>query len=175
MRRLVLFRHAKSDWSNPRLPDEERPLAPRGLRDAPRMGAWLAARGIVPDKVLVSPAQRAQQTWELARRRLGADVPTETVEMLYAFGDHRPLLEAARRFGGEAQTLMLVGHNEAMHDLAETLARTGDEAQLKRLRKKFPTAAIAVIDLPIDDWRALSPTTPGGLVHHVRPKDLRQR
>ena len=172
MRRLVLFRHAKSDWSNPRLPDEERPLAPRGLSDAPRMGAWLAAQGIVPDKVLVSPARRVQQTWALARRRLGADVPAETAEMLYAFGDHRPLLEVARRFGGDARTLMLVGHNEAMHDLAETLAKTGDEAQLKQLRRKFPTAAIAVIDLPIDDWRDLSPNTPGRLAHYMRPKEL---
>ena len=172
-RRLVLFRHAKSDWSNPSLPDEERPLAPRGLRDAPRMGAWLAEHGIVPDRALVSPARRAQQTWELARRKLGVEVPAETVELLYAFGDYRPLMEAARRYGREAQTLMLVGHNEAMHDLAETLAQTGDEEQLKRLRKKFPTAAVAVIDLPTDDWQALSPATPGRLVHYVRPKELR--
>ena len=174
-RRLVLFRHAKSDWANPRLADEERPLAARGLRDAPRMGAWLATRGIVPDKALVSPARRARQTWELAKTRLGAEVPTETLEMLYAFGSPRPLIEAARRFGGDARTLMLVGHNEAMHDLAETLAQTGDAAQLKRLRKKFPTAAIAVIDLPIAEWFDLSDLTPGHLVHYARPKDLGQR
>ena len=171
-RRLVLFRHAKSDWSNPSLPDEERPLNPRGLRDAPRMGAWLKRRGIVPDKALVSPARRARQTWELAKARLGAEVPAETVEMLYAFGSHRPLIEAVRRYGGDAQTLMLVGHNEAMHELAATLAKIGDEEQLKRLRKKFPTAAIAVIDLPIAEWFELSDLTPGHLVHHVRPKDL---
>ncbi len=174
MRRLVLFRHAKSDWSNPRLTDEERPLDPRGLRDAPRMGEWLAAHGIVPDRALVSPARRAQQTWELARARLGAEVPAETVEMLYSFGSHRPLMEAVRRFGGDARTLMLVGHNEAMHELAETLAKTGDARQLKRLRKKFPTAAVAVIDLPVAEWFELSDLAPGHLVHHVRPKDLRQ-
>ncbi len=172
-RRLVLFRHAKSDWSNPLLPDEERPLAERGLRDAPRMGAWLRARGVVPDKALVSPAARAQQTWEMARTRLGADVPAETVEMLYAFATPRPLLEAARRFGEDARTLMLVGHNEAMHELAVALAKTGEEAALKRLRKKFPTAAVAVIDLPIAEWFELSDLTPGHLVHYVRPKDLR--
>ena len=173
MRRLVLFRHAKSDWSNPLLSDEERPLAERGLRDAPRMGAWLRARGVVPDKALVSPAARAQQTWELARTRLGTDVPAETVEMLYAFATPRPLLEAARRFGEDARTLMLVGHNEAMHELAVALAKTGEEADLKRLRKKFPTAAVAVIDLPIAEWFELSELTPGQLVHYVRPKDLR--
>jgi len=172
-RRLVLLRHAKSDWSNPRLADEKRPLNPRGLRDAPRMGAWLKRRGIVPDKALVSPARRAQQTWELARARLGAEVPAETVEMLYAFGSHRPLMEAARRFGGDARTLMLVGHNEAMHELAETLAKSGDEATLRRLRKKFPTAAVAVIDLPIAEWFELSDLTPGHLVHYIRSKDLR--
>ncbi len=174
-RRLVLFRHAKSDWGSPYLPDEERPLAARGLSDAPRMGGWLRRRGIVPDKVLVSPALRARQTWELAQTLLGHDVPAETVEMLYAFASPRPLLEATKRFGEDARTLMLVGHNEAMHELAVALAKTGDEQQLRRLRKKFPTAAIAIIDLPIDEWFELSDLTPGRLVHYARPKDLGQR
>ena len=171
-RRLMLFRHAKSDWSNPRLPDEERPLAARGLRDAPRTGAWLAAQGLVPDRALVSPARRAQQTWALAQAELGREVPAQTVDMLYTFATPRPLIEAVRRFGCDAQTLMLVGHNEALHELAASLAQTGDARQLKRLRKKFPTAAIAVIDLPIDHWPALSERTPGHLVHYMRPKDL---
>ena len=171
-RRLVLFRHAKSDWSDPWRADRARPLAPRGLRDAPRMGMWLKRMGIVPQRVLLSPAQRAVQTWAGARDALGEDVPVYTDERLYVFDDHRPLIDVIREKGGDAHTLMIVGHNEALHDLAVALARTGEEAALKRLRKKFPTAAVAVIDLPIDDWRALEEATPGRLVHFMRPKAL---
>ena len=172
-RRLMLLRHAKSSWDNPVLDDIDRPLAPRGLRDAPLMGRFMRREGLIPDRVLCSPALRARQTWELAQQALGAQPPLEVVEMLYAFGDGRPLLQAARRFGGEARTLLLVGHNEAMHELAVALAQSGEDATLQRLRKKFPTAALAVIDLPIAGWEELSGFVAGRLVRYVRPKDLR--
>jgi phosphohistidine phosphatase len=61
-RRLLIMRHAKSDWGTPGEPDFDRPLAKRGQRDAPRMGEWLRAQGLVPDLVLASPARRAQET-----------------------------------------------------------------------------------------------------------------
>ncbi len=172
-RRLMLLRHAKSDWSNPLLDDHDRPLATRGLRDAPLMGRFMRRQKLAPDRVLCSTATRARQTWELAAEALGAEAPVEYVEMLYAFGGPQPLIGAARRFGGDAATLLLVGHNEAMHELAAALARHGDAAALKRLRKKFPTAALAVIDLPIANWEELGTLTQGRLALYVRPKDLR--
>ena len=175
-RRLMLLRHAKSDWSDFRLQDHERPLAARGMRDAPLIGAWMRRHGLLPEKALVSTAVRARQTWELVREVLGtAGMRTEQqhLEMLYAFDSPRPLLQAIRRHGGDAKTLLLVGHNEAMHELAVLLAARGDPHALKRLRKKFPTAALAVIDLPISRWADISEDARGQLLHHVRPKDLR--
>jgi len=172
-RRLMLLRHAKSDWSSAWLDDHDRPLAERGLRDAPLMGRWMRRQGLIPDKVLCSTATRARQTWELASQAFSPPPPVAHVEMLYAFSSIRPLLLAARRFGADARTLLLVGHNEAMHELACALARRGEARALKRLHKKFPTAALAVIDLPIDAWEELSDFTAGTLAHYVKPKDLR--
>ncbi len=177
MRRLILMRHAKSSWGDPLLDDHERPLAERGLRDAPRMGAWLRARGIVPDLVLCSTAVRARQTCELVLGALGApaiDTPVRHLRQLYAFSSPEPLLRAIRDHGGMARALMLVGHNEAMHDLALLLARAGEKEALERLGKKFPTAAIAIHDIDIDDWRALSPASDSRLAHLMRPRELRR-
>ncbi len=178
-RRLMLLRHAKSDWSNPRLDDHERPLAARGVRDAPLMGAFMLRHGLKPDKALVSTALRARQTWELVRDVLqgkendGPGAAAEHVAMLYAFDNPQPLLEAIRRHGGDARTLLLVGHNEAMHELAMLLAADGDDHAMRRLHEKFPTAALAVIDLPLENWQEIGKNTKGRLLHHVRPKDLR--
>ncbi len=175
-RRLMLLRHAKSDWSDPSLGDHDRPLAARGLRDAPLMGAHLRRLGLMPARALVSTAVRARQTWELVRDALGPAaraLPVEHSAMLYAFDSPRPLLQAIRRFGEDADPLLLVGHNEAMHALATLLAAHGDARALKRLRAKFPTAALAVIDLPISRWADISEDARGQLLHHVRPKDLR--
>ena len=61
-RQLIIMRHAKSAWDTDAATDFERPLAKRGQRDAPRMGAWLQEQGIVPDFVVSSPAKRARQT-----------------------------------------------------------------------------------------------------------------
>ncbi len=172
-KRLLLMRHAKSDWSDPWLADRERPLAPRGERDALRMGLWLRETSLVPDKVIVSPARRAVQTWRGVSTALDRTVPVEVDARLHVFDDHGPLLEAIRENGGDAHILLVIGHNEAVHDLALTLARTGNAAALERLRKSFPTAAVAVIDLPGAQWPTLRERTPGRLVHLMRPKDLR--
>jgi len=174
MRRLILMRHAKSSWDDPALDDFERPLKNRGLRDAPMMGRWLAEQDLKPEKVLCSPALRARMTCELALDALGAAPPVEHIEQLYTFGSPRPLIDAIRKAGGAAETLMLVGHNEALHDLALLLARDGEKKPLKRLRKKFPTAAVAAFELDIDGWEQLSPAATGTLTHYIRPKDLRK-
>jgi len=173
MRRLILMRHAKSSWDDPLLDDHDRPLAERGLRDAPRMGAWLRAQGLVPDAALCSTALRARQTCDLALHALGRDVPVKHLPQLYTFSSPQPLLQAIRAHGDGAPTLMLVGHNEAMHELALLLACEGEEKPLKRLKKKFPTAAVAILELDIDEWAALKPGTSGRLRHYIRPKDLR--
>jgi|CZKW01.1.fsa_nt_gi phosphohistidine phosphatase len=143
-RRLLLLRHAKSAW--PDVADHERPLAARGRRDAPAAGRWLRESGCVPDHVVCSTAQRARQTWQLAVAELGASPRVRFDERVYG-ATAGQLLDLAREAPLKAQTLLFVGHDPAMRELALTLAsaQAGDEGTLERVRFKFPTASIAVL------------------------------
>lgn len=172
MRTLVLLRHAKSDWGTPGLTDHDRPLAPRGLRDAPRMGRWMAREGLVPDAALSSTAVRARRTARLALDAAGA--PPEVLRLdgrLYgasAWGILRRAAEAARESGGE--TLLVVGHNPGLEDLVRGVR--GLSRRLASRRKLFPTAALAVISVrsPLSDLIALD----ADLRTLVRPRDLEE-
>jgi phosphohistidine phosphatase len=175
-RKLVLLRHAKSAW--PDVPDHERPLARRGERDAPVMGRWLRAAGHVPDQVLCSTARRARETWQLAQHGLGATPPVSFEEGVYQ-GSAVQLLDLIRRASPAVRTLLLVGHDPAMQELALTLAATtptpylGDVPPtdtLDRLRAKFPTAAIAVFEVP-GNWDQLVPGS-ARLTRFVTPREL---
>ncbi|MFI9273069.1 SixA phosphatase family protein [Kitasatospora sp. NPDC052896] len=140
-RRLVVLRHAKSAW--PDVPDEERPLADRGLRDAPAAGRWLREAGIRPDAVVCSPTLRTRQTWELVSGELGA--PPERLvfdERVYGAGGAR-LLEVVRQLPDEWRCVLLVGHQPGVQELV--LALAGDVGG--KVARKFPTAGIAVLAL----------------------------
>ena len=171
MRRLLLMRHAKSSWENSMLADHDRPLAPRGLRDAPRMGCWMVRNGFLPDRILCSMARRARQTCKAVRAQLPDPPELVILPQLYEFGRIRPLLDAIARHGGESRTLLVVGHNEALHELARHLASSGSEADMNKLNGKFPTAAIAILELDGKDWpEALARR--GRLIRFMRPKKL---
>ena len=134
-RTLVLLRHAKSDWSHG-LPDRERPLAPRGRRQAPEAGRWIRDHLDPVDLAVVSPAARAQHTWQLVAAELG-DVTTRVDDRAYAAsGDE--LLAVVRELPDRARTVALVGHNPGLQDLLELL--TGEWFAL-------PTSAVAVLEL----------------------------
>jgi phosphohistidine phosphatase len=175
-RKLVLLRHAKSAW--PDVPDHERPLAGRGQRDAPVMGRWLRTAGHVPDQVLCSTARRARETWQLAHTRLGATPPVSLDEGVYQ-GSAVQLLDLIRRVSPAVGTLLVVGHDPAIQDLALTLAAPTPAAYLSdaappdaldRMRAKFPTAAIAVFEFA-GNWDQLGPGT-ALLTRFVTPRDL---
>jgi phosphohistidine phosphatase len=173
-RRLILLRHAKSAW--PGVPDHERPLAPRGRRDAPVAGRWLRDTGYLPDQVVCSTARRARETWELVRDGLGTTPPERYEREVYQ-ASAADLLGLARREPAEVGTLLLVGHNPAMHELALLLAGHGGGAppdggagSYERLRVKFPTGAIAVL-LTASTWHEFGPGT-GVLSAFVTPRDL---
>jgi phosphohistidine phosphatase len=174
-RNLVLFRHAKSAW--PDVPDHERPLAGRGIRSAPVMGRWLRDAGLVPDLVLCSTARRARETWQFAQAGLGASPPVSFEDRIYD-EDTPGLLALIHEVPPATGTLLLIGHNPAIEDLALTLASppgaTGPEAasadDLERMRAKFPTAAIAVLR-PAGTWRGLAPGR-ARLTAFVTPRDL---
>ena len=165
MRTLYLLRHAKSSWDDPELPDRERPLAPRGRRDAKRIAKHLRRLKIEPELVLCSAAVRAQETLDLLRPKL-ARASVRVEEQLYG-ASSETLLARIRSVPGEVGSVLLIGHNPGLQDLALVLASSG--AELERLEAKFPTAALAM--LAIARWSNLNPGD-AELVAYVVPRQL---
>jgi len=168
-RRLVLLRHAKSDW--PDVADHDRPLAKRGRRDAPRVGAWLRRSGYVPDAVVCSTARRARETWELAAGGLGASPPVRYEPRVYD-ATVLALLMLVRELPGDQRTVCLVGHNPGLAELAAGLAEHApdDRARLGRLTASFPTAAVAVLGFA-GAWAGVEPGE-GRLLAFAVPADM---
>jgi phosphohistidine phosphatase len=159
---LHLVRHAKSSWDDPFLDDVDRPLSERGRRDAALVAAELFRLGVSPALVLCSPARRTTETLAALAPCL-ADVATTRIEgALYGASD-RELLDVVRATAADVPSLMLIGHNPGMHDLALRLV---DEP-----RDKFPTCAVATIELD-EAWRAASAAN-ARLVRLLRPRELR--
>ena len=156
MRRLMLLRHAKSDWTRPGARDHERTLAPRGHEAAPRIGAYMARHGLMPDLVLCSTATRTRETWDLVAGAFPDPPPTTYEQRVYEAGAGT-LLDVIKETKPAVHGLLLVGHNPGLHDLAQRLIASGDVDMRQRLTEKFPTGALAVIDFAVDDWRKLHP------------------
>ena len=133
-RTLVVVRHAKSDWSN-ELPDDQRPLAARGRRDAPEIGRWIAGHVAAVDLVLCSPATRARQTWQLAGAGLDPEPPVRHDERIYT-SSPTGLLGVIDELPDDTGTVVLVGHNPSLTDLVTLLS--GQAHELK-------TSAVAVL------------------------------
>ena len=149
VRRLVLLRHAKSDW--PDVPDRERPLAKRGRREAPAAGRWLRDHGYQPDVVVCSVARRTRQTWELVAPELGGS-PAVTFDQRAYDAGARTLLYLARELPDSCRTALFIGHNPAVTDLANALAETPEGPP----HVHFATAALAVLEFA-GDWADLAP------------------
>jgi phosphohistidine phosphatase len=163
-RRLYLLRHAKSSWDQPELPDHDRPLAGRGRRATKALRRYLLEHDIAPELVLCSTARRARETLERIEPALGA--PTVRHEpALYAAGA-RALLDRLRHVPDAVASVMLVGHDPGIEELAETL--TGGP-----VASKFPTAALATLELPGASWRDTGPAT-AKLIAFVSPRDLKR-
>jgi phosphohistidine phosphatase len=176
MRRLMLFRHAKTESEAPSGRDQDRRLDSRGHRDAAEIGGWIARHPPFPDLVLVSHAVRAFQTWEIAWEAMKELVPEPGVELmpeLYG-ADVSQLLETIHEASAaDPKRLMLVGHNPGMHELALALAGKGDHAGRKALIENLPTSGLAIFDFDVDDWTDVA-FRRGRLVGFVSPKMLRQ-
>jgi phosphohistidine phosphatase len=169
MRRLMLLRHAKSDWTRGAR-DHERTLAPRGREAAPRIGAYMVHHGLIPDLVLCSTATRARETWDLVAKAFAAKLPVVHEERIYEAASNA-LLDVAKEAKNEVHALLLVGHNPGLHEFAQRLIASGDTDARARLTEKFPTGALAVIDFAVDDWRKLHPRS-GRLDRLVVPRTL---
>jgi phosphohistidine phosphatase len=167
-RRLVLLRHAKSDWPAGTA-DHDRPLAARGRHDAPRMGEEIARRGLRPQAVLVSTAARTKATWGLVSPFLGSVEPRYEPAVYDASSE--TLLRLVRDFDDETGTVMLLGHNPGLELLAATLIGGGPDRLRDRLGEKFPTCALAVIDFDEDSWADIRPGA-GRLALFLTPGDI---
>lgn len=140
-RRLLLIRHAQAAAASP---DRDRPLTDSGVRAARAIGTWLRESGFAPDRVLVSSALRAQQTWATVAESLGDD-PEPDVEQRIYDNTVEALLEVIAEAPGDAETIAVVGHNPSIGELAHALDDgAGNDAARRELHAGFPTGAVAV-------------------------------
>jgi len=165
---LWLLRHAKSSWDRPELDDHERPLAPRGARAAALLRDYLGAEGIHPDLLLCSSALRARETLTHILPALGSELVIRIERAVYR-SDAADLVGLLRQVADGVGSVMLIGHNPAVQELATTLAGSGDK--LSEVTSKFPTGALAEIEFPSDRWSALAEGS-GEVARFVIPRDL---
>jgi phosphohistidine phosphatase len=169
MKTLLLMRHAKSDWKDPELADQDRPLASRGRKGAALMAKYLKESGLEPSIVLCSSAVRARQTLEFLEPALPDSTTVKVEPKLYSAGS-KQLMTRVRRLSRTTPSVLIIGHNPAIQDLVLTLV--SEDPRSDQIRKKFPTAALAVFDASIEEWKDLGPGT-ASLVDFVTPKGLR--
>jgi phosphohistidine phosphatase len=159
---LVLLRHAKSAYPED-VPDHDRPLAERGVRQAALAGDWLRANQAAIDAVLCSTATRARET--LARS--GIDAPVRYVERLYG-ATPGTVIEEINRVSDDVNTLLVIGHEPTISEVAIVLAGADgtDTVALEGISAKFPTSAIAVLRVP-GQWEQVEPGSAAVVDFHV--------
>ncbi len=167
MRRLMLLRHAKTERAAPGERDRDRKLMKRGRADAPTIGAYMARHGLIPDLAVVSPAKRAQETWALVAGAFAKAPRMVSDERIYNANPYELIGVIGEK--RKAQTLVVVGHNPGLHDLAMQLIASGDVEMREQLNEKLPTSGLVVIDLPVNDWSLLRPHA-GRLERFVSPR-----
>ena len=169
--RLMIFRHAKAEKGAPGMRDRDRPLNPRGRKDAARMGAYMARHSLVPDVATVSPSLRTRETWDGLVSALPSGIPVEYEDRLY---DASPdaILAVLRETERAARSLLVLGHNPGLHETARRLIAAGDVEARERLNEGLPTSGLAVIDFAGDDWERLHPNS-GRLERFVTPRLLK--
>jgi phosphohistidine phosphatase len=170
MRRLLLLRHAKAERSEPGMQDLARALIDRGRKDAAKMGAYMAGHALVPDRVVISPAARVQETWKHAATAFRPAPAAMSAERLYDATPHG-ILDIVKDSPASAHTLLLIGHNPGLHEAALMLIASGDIDARERLRERLPTSGLVIIDFAFDDWSKLHPQS-GRLERFVSPKAL---
>ena len=162
MKTILLLRHAKSSWKDAGQTDHARPLNKRGLRDAPRMGRLIAEQNLTPNLIVSSSAVRAMHTAKAVAEAIDGLTPLVEEDELY-LASPRAYIDTARYLEESFQRILFVGHNPGISELLNAL--TGCDTIM-------PTAALAQIELPINQWNRLSRQTEGRLVALWRPKEI---
>lgn len=159
--RLILMRHAKSDWQGPTTPDHDRPLNPRGRASAKALGDWMRHHAYLPDEVLCSTATRTRETLE----ELALTAPVEFVARLY-HAEPWDMLDILR--GAKGACVLMIGHNPGIAEFAQELVSTPvDHPRFH----DYPTCATLVVDFDAGDWSEVGQNT-GSVVNFAVPRDL---
>jgi phosphohistidine phosphatase len=171
LKTLGLFRHAKSDWHDPRARDFDRPLNGRGRKGAALMGKHIRNHGISWDRMIASPAIRCAETVEIAAQAADRPVSANWDRRIY-LASSATLADLLREQAGDPDAILMVGHNPGLEDLIFDLVPDDGSSPLRdSVEIKFPTASYAVLELAIDSWADLADNC-GKLVHLMRPRDL---
>jgi phosphohistidine phosphatase len=170
LKTLGLFRHAKSDWLDPRARDFDRPLNARGRKGAALMGHHVLEHGQHWDRMISSPAIRCAETIEIACQAADLPVAVQWDRRIY-LASSVTLIDLLREQDFPDAVLM-VGHNPGLEDLIFDLVPDDGTSPLRDVVEvKFPTASFAVLELAIDRWADLKDGC-ARLVHLIRPRDL---
>jgi phosphohistidine phosphatase len=153
MRRLLLLRHAKTERAGPGERDRDRKLTEQGRANATVIGNYLARHRLLPDCVLISPALRTQETWmPIAAALIKAPLVVTDTRIYNAASE--ALAELIQETG-DVRTLLVIGHNPGLHDLALQLIGSGNVGARAALSEKLPTSGLVAIDFAFDDWSLL--------------------
>ncbi len=164
--RLILLRHAKSDWDSPANDYFSRPLNQRGRESATKIGQWLATNGYLPDLVLCSAAERTQETYGRVASELKGNPQVQMLKSLYLAAPETMLRELTKV--ENATTVMIVAHNPGSAILANALA---EAAPAHSRFDDYPTAATTVFEFDVSNWASVAPGM-GQVVAFVVPGDL---
>lgn len=168
MNELLILRHAKSDWNTSARSDFERPLSKRGRRDAPRVGRFVAAKGLVPDYVVSSPAERARQTVLAVCEQLGIGEALIHWDDRIYHSSTASLMDVLCECPPSARRVLIAGHNPGLENLVRVLC--ADVVPTPYDFKLMPTAALAHLEVP-GPWSELDGGT-AKLVDITRAKSL---
>jgi phosphohistidine phosphatase len=176
MRRLLILRHAKAAPHDEKH-DKERQLIDRGRSDSALMGRMMREKGYVPELVLCSSAARTRETWKHTGPELHAEPETKYLDALYDASEGT-ILNCLQRASDAAPSVLYIGHNPGLENLARLLVReaeSGDERRrMAALMSKYPTAALAVIDFAVDHWIEIAPGG-GILTGFITPADIKSK
>jgi phosphohistidine phosphatase len=169
MRRLFLIRHAKAEPSVGR-DDYERRLTDRGRADAWRVAAALAARRMMPDRLIHSGAARAKETAEIFAAEWKRKVELSEEPGLYN-ASLASLLALTRALSNDQARVGLVGHNPGLGELATALTGSGAHSETRRLAAKYPTGAVAALDFSVPRWKEVERNS-GLLALYLTPSEF---
>lgn len=170
MKRLAILRHAKSSWDDPGLDDFHRPLNERGWKAARRMGRELKRQSVKFDLVLSSTSARTRETIDGIREKYDFAAPIQFEPQLY-LASEATLLGFVQGLDEDVKAPLIVGHNPGLEQLIAGLARGDEKGLRRRVTGKFPTGALAVIEVPAKHWAEVRPGT-GEIVELILPKEL---